>query len=422
MVCAGLIVVLFGQELGFSLAANQAPSGDDPWEVVAWANDALEPVRRDLMYEEHAGPRLNSIRKKLKSISALVSEDDDPLPMYLARLKFDVARLQRRHQEAIRLGRTALESNGCLEEDDQESQSQNCFPDVLSSLLLEAYRAGDAAVAADIFQTFAHKHPHTAKYPSHLQFPPTYFERNKRSKPFWLESEVPFVRVLQDNAATILEELKHNVLDENGGFRDVKVSEYQRRRDMDGFQKNALSLCSPMLRSDSPKCWQEYNIYVAEHTRGVWSSERCQLTPKTCGILQVPEVIGRLNKHADAANAHDGIAGKAGFIRLMPNASLLAHTGPHNGRLTIHLGLKIPSNSFIEVGGERRTWTEGKAIILDDSFAHHVVNDDKTEDRIIFLVHVWHPDLVEELGYDDPVAARWSETKKSVRQDAATEL
>lgn len=128
--------------------------------------------------------------------------------------------------------------------------------------------------------------------------------------------------------------------------------------------------------------------------------------PRTCSLLQVPEVVGRLRKHP-LAPPHDGVAGKAGFLRLMPNSSIIAHTGPHNGRLTIHLGLKIPDDSYIEVAGQRRRWEEGKALILDDSFVHQVVNSDTAQDRLILLVHVWHPDLVDELGYDDRDAARW---------------
>ena len=54
------------------------------------------------------------------------------------------------------------------------------------------------------------------------------------------------------------------------------------------------------------------------------------------------------------------LAGKASFIRLLPSAKIMAHTGPHHMRLTAHLGLRVPEGAYIEVAGQRRGWAEGK--------------------------------------------------------------
>merc|ERR1712061_885609 len=96
---------------------------------------------------------------------------------------------------------------------------------------------------------------------------------------------------------------------------------------------------------------------------------------------------------------HTGVPGKASFIILHPNSKIAAHTGAQNGRLTVHLGLRIPKESYIEVRGERRSWSEGQVLILDDSYVHFVSNPSLSEDRVILLAHVWHPTLVKLHGY-----------------------
>jgi len=356
------------------------------------------------MYAETAKPVLRSVWNRLKEVSSRVPREDQ-YQMYLARLKFDVLHLGRRHVEAVEAGTRLLNNKACQAEVSQVDDGSNCFTDVYTHVLVEAFRAQNASAAQAIFVRHAPKDPRLSKYTSHYQFPTSYLPRKRPSKPFWSSSEVPLARTLEEHAKEILAELQ-KVRTPDGGFRSVKVSAYQARKDKDGFNVNAVSLCSPWLRTTSPQCWQEFNVYVSEDTSGVWSNERCALTPLTCRILQQPEVIGRLNKHKHAPS-HDGVAGKAGFIRLLPNKTIVPHTGPHNGRLTIHLGLKIPKDSYVMVKDERRHWEEGKALILDDSFVHHVANKNPEEDRIIFLVHVWHPHLVEELGYEKLEAAKW---------------
>lgn len=48
--------------------------------------------------------------------------------------------------------------------------------------------------------------------------------------------------------------------------------------------------------------------------------------------------------------------------------------GPSNNRLTVHVGLVVPPGLSITVGGETRGWTEGEAIVFDDSFEHEVAH------------------------------------------------
>jgi aspartate beta-hydroxylase len=78
-------------------------------------------------------------------------------------------------------------------------------------------------------------------------------------------------------------------------------------------------------------------------------------------------------------------------------------------RLRIHLGLKVPDDTGIEVAGTRwklqsfssphlrgrLPWREGELLVFDDSFEHSVWNDSE-EDRIIFILDVPHPELTAE--------------------------
>lgn len=80
------------------------------------------------------------------------------------------------------------------------------------------------------------------------------------------------------------------------------------------------------------------------------------------------------------------------FSVVKGGGKILPHCGPWNLRLTVHLGLKVPDNTWIRVGDEKRTWTPGKCLVFDDSFEHEVANE-SDESRVILLVDLWHPDL-----------------------------
>ena len=67
--------------------------------------------------------------------------------------------------------------------------------------------------------------------------------------------------------------------------------------------------------------------------------------------------------------------GQVTVFKLVPGTHLRLHAGPKNQRLTLHLGLTVPSGTTIRVGaepGEIREWEEGKVLAFDDSFVHEV--------------------------------------------------
>ena len=112
---------------------------------------------------------------------------------------------------------------------------------------------------------------------------------------------------------------------------------------------------------------------------------------RNCGACPVAaDVVGG---HAEA---HTAVHGSAYFSLLAPKTHIKRHCGPTNTRLRLHLGLVVPDGCRIRVGDETRTWAEGECLLFDDSFEHEVWNDNHTEERLVLIVDVWHPDLATD--------------------------
>ncbi len=85
---------------------------------------------------------------------------------------------------------------------------------------------------------------------------------------------------------------------------------------------------------------------------------------------------------------------EAFFARQSPSSGIKLHTDDCNFILTMHLGLDVPKEqSWIEVGGERRYWENGKCLIFDTSFFHQTMNESESRDRTVLLIRFWHPEL-----------------------------
>jgi len=79
----------------------------------------------------------------------------------------------------------------------------------------------------------------------------------------------------------------------------------------------------------------------------------------------------------------------ASLVRLLPGAELKPHFGTHP-RLTAHLGLRAPGGSSMTVAGEEVFWHEGRAVVFDDSYFHHVRNRGD-EPRYLLVAWFCHP-------------------------------
>ncbi len=97
----------------------------------------------------------------------------------------------------------------------------------------------------------------------------------------------------------------------------------------------------------------------------------------------------------DGARTVRSPSGLAYLSRLSASSHVAPHRGPTNVRLRCHFGVDIPDDCAIVVGGEERTWEEGRCLVFDDSFEHEAWNRD-VRDRIVLIVDLWHPDLSDD--------------------------
>jgi beta-hydroxylase len=87
------------------------------------------------------------------------------------------------------------------------------------------------------------------------------------------------------------------------------------------------------------------------------------------------------------------------FSILSPHKHIPAHRGAFNGILRFHLGLLVPEpreQVRIRIGNDFRNWSEGKALLFDDTFNHEVWNDTDGYRVVLFvdfarpLKQPWH--------------------------------
>nr|CAD7586508.1 unnamed protein product [Timema genevievae] len=125
--------------------------------------------------------------------------------------------------------------------------------------------------------------------------------------------------------------------------------------------------------------WKQLELYV----RGRRMDSSCAKVPQTCKLV------------ANFPAARDCRRGQVKFSVMEPGTHIWPHCGPTNCRLRAHLGLVVPSNTYIRVAEETRTWEEGKILIFDDSFEHEVWHNGSTM-RLVLIIDVWHPELTDQ--------------------------
>jgi len=88
--------------------------------------------------------------------------------------------------------------------------------------------------------------------------------------------------------------------------------------------------------------------------------------------------------------------GQAYISAIAPGTFVAPHVGPTNARLRLHLGLDVPeaplSHLGMEVGGQAKTWQEGRILAFEDSFEHRVWHWGSAT-RYILVLDIWHPNL-----------------------------
>lgn len=76
------------------------------------------------------------------------------------------------------------------------------------------------------------------------------------------------------------------------------------------------------------------------------------------------------------------------FSVLAPGKHIPLHRGPYKGLLRCHLALLVPEpkeQCWIEVGGVRKHWEEGKCVVFDDTYKHQVQNNTDGTRVVLFL-------------------------------------
>ncbi len=119
-------------------------------------------------------------------------------------------------------------------------------------------------------------------------------------------------------------------------------------------------------------------LRVVLYEHGQWFAEGTRAFPETSAVI-------RPISEADCG-------GSTCLSWLEPATHLHPHCGKTNARLRLHMGLKVPSNTFLRVADQTLTWEEGKCFIFDDSFEHEVWNK-SAETRVVLIMDIWHPDL-----------------------------
>ena len=108
------------------------------------------------------------------------------------------------------------------------------------------------------------------------------------------------------------------------------------------------------------------------------NADRCPTTMSAFAALPTPSIGGR--------------SPNLMFSILAPHTHIPPHVGVTNVRLVVHVALIVPDHCSLTVGGERRGWVLGQAIVFDDTIEHEATND-SDDTRIVLIGDLWHPDL-----------------------------
>jgi hypothetical protein len=84
----------------------------------------------------------------------------------------------------------------------------------------------------------------------------------------------------------------------------------------------------------------------------------------------------------------------AGIAKMPAGSRISEHCDGGLLSFTAHLGLEVPDNCFLTVGGEARPWTRG-FFAFDPSWVHAAANDGET-DRFVLLLQPLRDDVRDE--------------------------
>ena len=108
-----------------------------------------------------------------------------------------------------------------------------------------------------------------------------------------------------------------------------------------------------------------------------------------------PEVLARFPVTAGVLARIPHVT--SAFVNVLePRTRIPSHCGDSNTTWRCHLPLVVPREAErcgIEVGGERRSWREGRLLAFCDAHRHHAWND-SDEPRVVLVFDVMRPEYV----------------------------
>jgi Aspartyl/Asparaginyl beta-hydroxylase len=124
---------------------------------------------------------------------------------------------------------------------------------------------------------------------------------------------------------------------------------------------------------------------------GAWDSleliEEGKFVENNClNFPQTVKILEKLSKSIKLTSAAISV--------LKPGKIIKPHRDPASSSIICQLGLITPKNCGIRVGGEARTWQEGKCLFFDPSYEHTVWNYGDISRAVLLLVF-WKPELTE---------------------------
>jgi aspartate beta-hydroxylase len=192
--------------------------------------------------------------------------------------------------------------------------------------------------------------------PSMLYFP------GLPATPYFERSLFPWIEALERHTDAIREELLV-ILPRAANAERVFVSDEAERRGLAGGADVAS--------------WNGFYFFRHGDRRG----ENHALCPRTSAALEALPLV-RIR----------GNAPEVMFSVLAPGTHILPHRGVTNTRVVCHLPLVVPEDCALVVGGERRAWREGEALVFDDTYEHEAWNRG-SRTRVVLILDVWNPHL-----------------------------
>jgi beta-hydroxylase len=201
----------------------------------------------------------------------------------------------------------------------------------------------------------------------------TLFSRDAK-RPILENSSFPWIPRIEANWRAIREEIEAVMLEQD---RIPNVEDISEDGNLGADRK-------PMSKGAE---WKWFFL----HGYGHKIEANCARCPKTTQLVEsIPGMNGAI------------------FTILAPGKHIAAHQGLYKGLLRYHLGVRVPGPTGlcrITVGGETRSWEEGRSFIFDDTFTHEVWNESDLQ-RIVLMIDVERP-LAFPLAMLNRFIIRW---------------